>query len=377
MSALKPFVRLREADWSTDVVEERLSSFHALRIRRARRNRALLAMGSATAVVVLVFLFVSREGPSDTVAPSRVADKVEPPEKSPLGDHQGEGLVDFLDGSTARLQTEGSRLAVREVSPSAIVVELSRGAAEFEVEPSHERRFVVEAGDLVVTVLGTRFAVRIESGRTHVAVARGKVRVDQGTRSAYLIAGEAGWFERQNEGVVPSSKADPNSTSSEKLTSTEAKPGHDAHQDFVQHHSRGDYRSAYDVLKGHEGLVTGSARDLMRAADAARYSGHPAEATRFLEKVPSTDPLASSARFTLGRLYLHELGDPAEAATAFAEARRLAPGGALAEDAFFREIEARSKAGQAAKARTLAERYLANYPASRRGDAVKRFGGLK
>ena len=49
----------------------------------------------------------------------------------------------------------------------------------------------------------------------------------------------------------------------------------------------------------------------MLAADAARFSGHPQQATHFLERMTREHPqnsIAPLAAFTLGRIYLSQLG---------------------------------------------------------------------
>jgi transmembrane sensor len=89
------------------------------------------------------------------------------------------------------------------------------------------------------------------------------------------------------------------------------------------------------------------------------------------------DVRAPVAAFTLGRILLSQLDRPAEAADAFALARRLAPGGTLAPDALAREVEAAARAGDRARARRLAEEYLARHPPGRRAASVRRFGGLE
>src|SRR5262249_5270614 len=106
---------------------------------------------------------------------------------------------------------------------------------------------------------------------------------------------------------------------------------------------RQDYADAYARLRD-EG--PSSVRDvpdhLLRAADVARWSGHPGEAVPYLERVVrehAEDPRAQLAAFTLGRVYMDELGRPRLAAAAFARARAFAPRGPLAEDALFHEIE--------------------------------------
>jgi transmembrane sensor len=117
--------------------------------------------------------------------------------------------------------------------------------------------------------------------------------------------------------------------------------------------------------------------DLLLAADAARLSGHPAEAVPYLERIlrgHTRDPRAGLAAFTLGRVLLDELGRPREAIDAFARAR--SAGGPLAEDALAREVEAVSRAGDVARCRELALLYHQLYPNGRRAKAVSRFGGL-
>jgi len=109
-------------------------------------------------------------------------------------------------------------------------------------------------------------------------------------------------------------------------------------------------------------------------------SHHPTEALAPLRRVVerhAKDPRAALAAFTLGRVLLDELGQPREGAGAFARARTLAPGGPLAEDALAREVEAMSRAGEVARARSLAVEYEATYPSGARLRAVRRHGGLE
>jgi transmembrane sensor len=118
---------------------------------------------------------------------------------------------------------------------------------------------------------------------------------------------------------------------------------------------------------------------LMDAADAARLSGHPGSAVRYLERVVRDhrrSPVAPLAAFTLGRVYLDQLGQPHRAAEAFQLSRDLAPSGSLAQDALAREVEAHSKGGDAHQAWIRAQEYLKRYPNGRRVRAVQLYGGL-
>jgi transmembrane sensor len=118
----------------------------------------------------------------------------------------------------------------------------------------------------------------------------------------------------------------------------------------------------------------------VNAASVARLSHHPAEAVPPLRRIVvnhDDDRRAPLAAFTLGRVLLEELGQPTEAADAFAKTGELAPDGALAEDALAREVEAWSRAGDLARARARADEYVRRYPAGRRLRSVRRFGGLE
>ena len=115
----------------------------------------------------------------------------------------------------------------------------------------------------------------------------------------------------------------------------------------------------------------------MLAADAARLSGHPAEATPYLQQIVSKyrgDERAPLAAFTLGRILLYQLARPAEAADAFALVRKILPEGPLSPDALAREAEAADRADQRERARGLAEEYVAKYPTGRRLESVRRYG---
>jgi transmembrane sensor len=110
--------------------------------------------------------------------------------------------------------------------------------------------------------------------------------------------------------------------------------------------------------------VRDEAGDLLLAADAARLSGHPADAVRWLRMLcdrHSSDPRAPVAAFTLGRV-LDDLSQPAEAAAAFRRAGVLSPSGPLAEDALAREAEAWARAARSDDARDACARYLRRFP---------------
>jgi hypothetical protein len=106
---------------------------------------------------------------------------------------------------------------------------------------------------------------------------------------------------------------------------------------------------------------------LLSAGNRAQLVGHPRQALTFYDQILREnpgDPRAPEAAFIAGRLLLHALDRPRQAAERFAQARRLAPYGPMAEDALAQEIESWARAGSTARARARAEEFRALYPTS-------------
>lgn len=83
--------------------------------------------------------------------------------------------VTLNDGTVV---TIGARTEIRTtISAEQRVVELNGGAALFDVAHDPSRPFLVKAGDLTATALGTQFSVRNNGGVSRVAVSEGSVRV--------------------------------------------------------------------------------------------------------------------------------------------------------------------------------------------------------
>jgi TolA-binding protein len=256
----------------------------------------------------------------------------------------------FADGSVARV-SDGGELVVKLASPERIESVLTAGAADFEVSKHPERDFVVVAGPVRVRVVGTHFRVERNGERTRVSVTEGRVEVQEGEARSYLEAGESRFF--------------PSATPSTPHDEARVTSGSAARTRFLELARGGQYKAAYQLMSQSPTAVGSSAEDLMLAADAARLSNHPEQAVGYLRRVTSehaADSRAPLSAFTLGRLLLSQLSRPGEAAEAFALARRLRPGGSLAEDALAREAEARAQAGSSQQAQALAQRYLARYP---------------
>lgn len=240
---------------------------------------------------------------------------------------------------------------------------LRAGGARFSVLHDAQHPFVVKAGTVTIEDLGTDFTVRYAGAdRLDIVVEEGRVRVRAAGTDTDLAAGAT--LRVPLPLVRNGEPARPPAT----WTASSWRP-------LAEH---GAYEEARRALrKAGPGAVRDDPKDLMLAADAARLSGHSAEAVPYLERVVrehARAPAAGVAAFTLGRVLLDELGRPAEASNAFAIAR--AAGGPLAEDALARQVEAVSRAGDRSRSRELALLYRRLYPNGRRAMAVSKFGGL-
>jgi transmembrane sensor len=251
------------------------------------------------------------------------------------------------DGSRVLIETASTVIKKRFESKSALELDLETGAARFEVAPRPERAFRVHGGEVTVSVTGTSFRVERSGGRVTVAVSEGSVLVTWPGGSETLRRGASGTFPRPDERAATGAVA------------AQAEPP----KPLASVAERG-----------------ASSEALFAEADAARAAGRHAEALAKLELLTQRyprDPRAPLAAFTRGRLLLENLGKPAQAARAFAQARSLTgPTTALAEDALAREVDALRAAGNRALSRERAELYTGLHPAGLRLRQVRAAGGL-
>lgn len=341
-------------EWGLERSELNLSRVHA---RRARR-RTLSRLGGgaavlATAAALFLVVFGKKPAAVPQAAPPVAAT---PAAKSPK--------TTFADGSSARVSDDGE-LLVKVATPQRIEALLAAGAADFEITKHPEREFVILAGPIRVRVVGTRFRVERSGERARVSVTEGKVEVQEGETRTYLEAGESRFFPSQ-PAMTPE---EPHAVSRQR-----------AHARFLELARGGEFKAAYQVMSQSPAAVGSSAEELLLAADAARLSNHPEQAVGFLRRVTTEharDSRAPLSAFTMGRVLLSQLSRPGEAAEAFALARRLRPGGSLAEDALAREAEARSAAGAATKGRALAQQYVAKYPRGKHLPTMQRLATVQ
>jgi len=288
-----------------------------------------------------------------------------------------------------------ARFEVLEQSKARVAYRVNRGAVWFDVTPGRAVR--VDADDVVVEVLGTRFLVERVDARVHVVVEHGVVRANWKSQAYSVKGGEDAWFpprEPKTTVVAPEVVAPltvepapveepappplvvPLPAPKKRPRTAEMIPSVSA-QTWKQLAQAGEFERAWEELQKATPPRDEPA-ELLLAADVARLSRHPDQALAPLMRIIEqhrADPRAPLAAFTLGRVLLDDLGRPREAAAAFERVRALAPDMPLAEDAFARQIEALFRA-QSPEARPLAEAFQLKYPTSARLRAVRHFGGL-
>jgi transmembrane sensor len=321
--------------------------------RAGRRRRVVRRIAVAALLVGAGSLALLRASAPGGSSPNAVVERAqENPGLLPLHLHDG-SMVTALDPASV--------IAVQEDSPSRIALALDRGRARFDVAAHPERDFVVQMGEVTVTVVGTAFTVERVADRVGVSVERGTVRVDWQVGKEILHGGDSGWFPPVQIRTPPEPPA---------ARSVRPRRAHvAAHEDTHENNA---------VVA--EVPPTPSAADLLAAADAARSAGRSAESAQHLERLlreHKGDPRAPLAAFTLGRIFLMELAQPRAAARSFSEVRALAPGGPFAEDALAREAEAWNKAGDSGRAGARAREYLRLYPHGRRAGALKGLAGIE
>jgi transmembrane sensor len=143
----------------------------ALANRRRRKAWVRPAIAASMALAVLGGAFGFQHYTSVSPAAPAVADSRE------LSTGVGQqGTLRMADGSVITANT-ATVLTVAE-SDTRRSTALREGEAFFEVAKNPRKPFVVTAGRITVTALGTQFAVRETDGRVDVTLAEGRVRVD-------------------------------------------------------------------------------------------------------------------------------------------------------------------------------------------------------
>lgn len=383
---------LMQVDVSVSDTTQAILRLHATRRRRTRVRFA--AAGGLAVAAVALGLFVARPALDPSPAPGLVAlpdlPEAEAPEPELVEpevvrfatsqDTPKRTLV-FSDGSMAVLVQPRTQLRMEAYSEDLLELTLASGEARFVVQKNPQRLFRVRTADLRVEVLGTKFSVATDpEGFSEVKVHEGRVAVYRGQDRHELGANMRFTWDGERVVIEDEGKVAPRPKAKRRRRGTKRRAGpapRVAAPNWTALADEGRFDDAYVAMKD-EVRRPSDAAELMLAADVARLSGHPKEATRYLEQVIADHPEHARgllAAFTLGRILQRELDDPRGAAEAFRTARLLAPTGSLAEDALAHEAECWGRAGESERARDLARKYLAQYPRGRKAGSMRRLVG--
>mgnify|MGYP001082084773 CR=1 FL=1 len=92
------------------------------------------------------------------------------------------------DGSTAKVTPGGS------ISYTDRTIQL-KGNGDFDVKYDPNKPFVVVAGPVAITVLGTAFHVEESDSLITVQVSSGKVKMEKGSKAIIMTAGQMGYYK--------------------------------------------------------------------------------------------------------------------------------------------------------------------------------------
>ena len=319
------------------------------RLRRRTMTHVAMLSSVAAGVAALLALRIGAPSANELAAPHALP-------SAPVS-ASAPRVVSFHDGSRAELDRSTSRLEVSADGGEHVSLRLLAGSARFDVVPNPKRVFEVESGPVRVRVIGTAFSMLRTAQGTRVAVERGRVRVLFANQQIELGAGESREF-------APPPEVETEAVPVDSLPLSEPVPP-EVEAEWRELARRGEYGRAYSALRRAKSPLRQEPEELMLAADVARLSGNAAQAVPHLQAVVQRfpkDPRAPVAAFTLGRVYLDNLGQPAEAAAAFRRTRTSWPRGPLAQDAWAREVAAWRRAGQGAEAAQAARQYLERHP---------------
>jgi ferric-dicitrate binding protein FerR (iron transport regulator) len=150
-------------------------------MRKIRLRSAYLRAISAAAVIAVLLLggFWAKQTFFSPGQPIQIyAQKVAPEQVSGY-----DRTLTLADGSRVVLKA-GSKLEVSSTFNRTKRIVRLVGEAYFDIAHDKSRPFVIETGEVKTTVLGTAFSIKAWPGdhQVNVAVARGKVRVDDGEK---------------------------------------------------------------------------------------------------------------------------------------------------------------------------------------------------
>lgn len=223
---------------------------------------------------------------------------------------------------------------------------IERGSARMSVPHQPPGwRFSVTAGPYVVTVVGTKFEVRVASRTVGVDVTEGIVEVWRGSHSTRLVAGDS-WhgplYPEESLPVQPSLAPAPMVDKSPAVAPARGKP----------------------AVQANQGLL--DAQTALQAGDANK-------AVEILTRTAQGNgPAAENAAYELGRIARYNLNRPRQAVALWDKYRTRFPAGLLRTEADLSIVETLSHVGDVRAALAEADAFMSRHPDSERRLEVRR-----
>ena len=222
---------------------------------------------------------------------------------------------------------------------------LEKGSARLSVPHQPPGwRFSLTAGPYVVTVVGTKFEVRVVNHTVGVEVTEGVVEVWRGARSTRLVAGDT-WHgplypeevQATPAGAAPAERPQPVSAPTMKST-----------------------------------IATPTSHSLQEA-EAALQNGDTSKALEILSRTAQgSGPAAENAAYELGRITRYNLNRPRQAVALWDKYRTRFPAGLLRTETDLSIVETLSQMGDLHAALAEADAFIARHPNSERRLDVQR-----
>jgi transmembrane sensor len=331
------------------------------------RSYRLLAFASATLVVLLgaagVFAYPHLRGKAtsqlalvnhSTQAPSPVA-IVPPAEAVPASPLPEQVVLDEAERAPGHVVRTGVGERARVALGGGAEAELDENSAitwDKQHRPAVEQgsarlsvphqppgwRFSVTAGPYVVTVVGTKFEVRVASRTVGVEVTEGVVEVWRGSHSTRLVAGDA-WHGPLSPDDASTAQPAPKQSKAHS-TAPRAKIQTDQH-----------------LLDAQAALQAGNVNKALDILNRAAQGNGPA---------------AENAAYELGRITRYDLNHPRQAVALWEKYRTRFPSGLLRTETDLSIVETLSHVGEVHAALAEAEAFLARHPDSERRGEVQR-----
>jgi len=349
-------------------------------------GRLVLASVSAAVAVlavagVLVYPHLGSKTPAPLALPSLPVPAVAPSEPSgqptdQLAVEESErapgNVIRTRKGERARVALGGG--AVAELSENSAVTwdtqhrpSIEQGTASLSVPHQPPGwRFSVTAGPYVVTVVGTKFNVKVGGRTVGVEVSEGIVEVWRGSRSTRLVAGDAwhGPLYPDDSATQPpsgSSLAGPAASATPSVARTAA-PSERPQAAAV---------ASSAPLVSNKPLASTSRG--LREAQAALQAGDVNRAADILSHAAQGSGLAAeNAAYELARITRYNLGRPRQAVALWDRYRTRFPSGLLRAEADLSIVDTLSQLGEVGAALAEAKAFLSRHPNSERRAEVQR-----